>query len=123
MHRSKWTALLIDCSAGTFEAGAKFWAGALGLEVEPFDRQQRYVRLRGAALDIFAQRVPDEEVGLHLDIETDDVDAEVRRLEALGARRKRKVQSWWVMEDPAGHAFCVVEPQSANWPEGAREWP
>ena len=40
---------------------------------------------------------------------SDDVEAEVRRLEALGARRIRQVQSWWVMEAPTGQRFCVVQ--------------
>ncbi len=74
-------------------------------------------------LDLMVQRVPAAETGLHVDIETDDVEAEVRRLERLGARRKRQVKSWWVMEDPAGHAFCVVRVQhKEDWPQGAVEW-
>jgi ActR/RegA family two-component response regulator len=51
------------------------------------------------------------------------IEAEVRRLESLGARRKRQVKTWWVMEDPAGQAFCVVPVHGATWPAGAVEWP
>jgi hypothetical protein len=32
------------------------------------------------------------------------------------------VKRWWVMQDPAGHRFCVVPVQSSHWPEGAVEW-
>jgi hypothetical protein len=48
---------------------------------------------------------------VHLDIESDDVEAEVRRLESLGARRVEQVQTWWVMEAPTGQRFCVVRLQ------------
>jgi hypothetical protein len=48
---------------------------------------------------------------IHLDIESDDLDAEVARLEALGARRLGFVKRWWVLEAPTGQRFCVVNPQ------------
>ena len=46
---------------------------------------------------------------VHLDIEADDQDAEVARLEALGAKRIGWVKRWWVMEAPTGQRFCVVK--------------
>ena len=69
------------------------------------------------------QGVGDEVPRIHLDIETDDVEAEVARLEALGATRVEKVSAWGVMRDPAGVVFCVVNPQAKDFPAGAREWP
>lgn len=51
------------------------------------------------------------------------VEAEVRRLERLGARRKQQVGAWYVMEAPSGHVFCVVPVQSKAWPAKAVEWP
>ena len=45
---------------------------------------------------------------VHLDIKTDDVEAEVLRLERLGATRLRQVKHWWIMEAPSGHRFCVI---------------
>jgi hypothetical protein len=62
-------------------------------------------------LDLALQRVHDAS-RVHLDIETDNVEAEVQRLEKLGARRKASIQTWWVMEDPCGHLFCVVPAHS-----------
>jgi len=59
---------------------------------------------------------------VHLDIETDDIEAEVRRLEALGARRIGAVRRWVVMEAPTGQRFCVVRPQRANFAETANRW-
>jgi hypothetical protein len=60
---------------------------------------------------------------VHLDIETDDVDAEVARLEALGARRLEKVQTWWVLEAPTGQRFCVVRATRGALSEDANVWP
>jgi predicted enzyme related to lactoylglutathione lyase len=59
---------------------------------------------------------------LHLDLRPDDRDAEVARLEALGAYRVDIGQigdeSWVVMADPEGNEFCLVQPLP---PELARE--
>jgi len=45
------------------------------------------------------------------------------RLERLGAERVQKVQTWWVMRDPAGLLFCVLpmRPGSLN-DENAQRW-
>jgi Glyoxalase-like domain len=55
---------------------------------------------------------------MHLDLETDDIEAEVRRLEALGATRYDHQQErgvdFWVLRDPWGNEFCVLHP---NFPE------
>ena len=55
---------------------------------------------------------------LHLDLRPDDQDAEVRRLEKLGAQRIEIGQSadpdtsWVVMADPEGNEFCVLRARS-----------
>ena len=128
-HHSRLCALLFDGPAETHEQSIEFWSGALGRRVLPTDESDpAYASLERdehLPLDLMVQRVPEAETALHVDIETDDVHAEVRRLERLGARRKRQVKTWWVMEDPAGHAFCVVRVQQASkatWPQGAVEW-
>ena len=59
---------------------------------------------------------------VHLDIKSDDVEAEVLRLEALGARRVARIHTWWVMEAPTGQRFCVVRAQSAGFADGANRW-
>jgi len=120
-HRSRICAVLLDTGADAYADTVAFWAGALG-RTATFDADKRYTALPGA-LDYIVQRVDSDHRGMHIDIETDDVAAEVARLEALGARRKYQVRSWWVMEDPGGHAFCVVPVQSQSWPDGATEWP
>ena len=60
---------------------------------------------------------------VHLDIETDDVDAEAERLEALGARKVEKIKTWWVMEAPSGHRFCVIRQQRTPFGPHANTWP
>src|ERR687893_210525 len=86
MHRSKLGAIMIDCSPDTMVATVRFWSGALGKAViDSHDPTDPYVALEGDVngLRIELQRVNDTS-RIHLDIETDDVEAEVRRLEALG---------------------------------------
>jgi hypothetical protein len=52
---------------------------------------------------------------MHLDLETDDVEAEVHRLEALGAKRwdhqHERGFDFWVLRDPGGNEFCVLQPE------------
>ncbi len=45
----------------------------------------------------------------HLDLGTDDLDADVRRLRALGAGDiGRGPGGWHALRDPAGLAFCTT---------------
>lgn len=123
MHHSRLTALGIDVPAETHAVSANFWAGALGRNFEP-DGDGTYLNLgRVSGLEIFVQRLGQGGPRFHLDIETDDVDAEVARLEGLGATRVEQVNTWWVMGDPAGNLFCVVPPQTNDFPADAVTWP
>ena len=60
---------------------------------------------------------------VHLDIETDDIEAEVRRLEKLGAKRIQSRAHWWVMEAPTGQRFCVVRAASKDFRRTGDAWP
>jgi hypothetical protein len=60
---------------------------------------------------------------VHLDIETNDIDAEVERLEKLGAKRIEQVREWWILEAPTGHRFCVLPPQTKDFEKNATKWP
>ena len=118
MHKSRLAGFIIDCRTPDLEGAAKFWSQALGLRVEREQGDQKYVNFeRTNGLHIEVQKV-EHESRVHLDIETDDIEAEVLRLEALGAKRVTKIRTWWVMEAPSGQRFCVVRPQG---PELARE--
>ena len=59
---------------------------------------------------------------VHLDIETDDLEAERARLEKLGAKLVARVKSWIVMEAPTGHRFCLVHPGRSGFRDEANRW-
>ena len=125
MHKSRFCALVIDCQAADLDAAARFWSAVLGREAEPADESSptyRGLKVRPDEPLMMVQRV-DHPSRVHLDLETDDVEAEVARLEALGARRVTKVHTWWVMEAPTGHRFCVVRPQRGALGDDANQWP
>ncbi len=126
MHKSRLAAVVLDCQSDDFDRDARFWAGALGWEVKTLREGQdpRYLDLETPEElpKLLLQKV-DHPSRAHLDIETDDIEAEVSRLEALGAKRIAQVRTWWVMEAPSGHRFCVVRPQRDNFHAGAKEWP
>ena len=125
MHHSRLCALLIDCNVEDIQAAAQFWAEALGRPVDPDHPGTRgnYVMLenRPDQISIQIQRV-DHESRVHLDIESDDIEAEVRRLEALGAKRVVAIKTWVVMEAPTGQRFCVVRAQRPGFPKNATRW-
>jgi predicted enzyme related to lactoylglutathione lyase len=125
MHKSRLAGFIIDCRTDDLESAARFWGGALGMDIRPLpgEEGERYVRLvdPAGALHVEVQSVSHPS-RVHLDIESDDVEAEVRRLEALGARRVQQVQAWWVMEAPTGQHFCVVPGKSADFQARARSW-
>jgi len=121
MHKSRLVALGIDCEGGDLESASRFWSAALGRKAG--EVEGRYVGLedRPGQPTVFVQQV-DHPSRVHLDIETDDIEAEVARLEALGAKRVKKVHTWWVLEAPTGHRFCVVRPQRGPLGPDANEW-
>ncbi len=125
MHRSRLGALVIDCRTQDLDAAAGFWAAALGLEAE-HGRDPVNARYRRLAGDDDQPKVLVQQVGhesrVHLDIEADDVEAEVARLERLGARRVEKLRDWWVLESPTGHRFCVVPAARPDFRDRARVW-
>ena len=125
MHKSKLGGFIIDCRTDDLGAAAAFWGGALGMPVRelPGAEGELYRRLedRQHDLHIEVQKV-EHPSRVHLDIETDDIEAEVRRLEALGAKRIKEVQTWWVMEAPTGQRFCVVRASTAEFNRRASVW-
>jgi predicted enzyme related to lactoylglutathione lyase len=125
-HRSRFCALIIDSKVDDLRPAAAFWSRALGAAVAQDGQfeQGRYAKLEFPADQpvVEVQKV-DHESRVHLDIETDDVEAEVRRLEALGARRLRNVRTFVVMEAPTGHRFCVVRAQRPDFLEKSNLWP
>jgi hypothetical protein len=125
MHKSQLGGFIIDCNTDDLDQAASFWSAALGLVAiaDPRSEEASYRRLetRPEDLEIEVQKV-DHPSRVHLDIETDDVGAEVARLERLGAKRISAVHSWVVMEAPTGQRFCVVKSHHANFDQTAHSW-
>ncbi|MGB5336884.1 MAG: VOC family protein [Woeseiaceae bacterium] len=125
MHRSQLAGFIIDCETGDLDEAAGFWGQALGYGPLPLsgpgEDHYRGLDTGRNGMHIELQKV-DHPSRVHLDIETDNIEAEVRRLEQLGARRVKQVKTWWVMQAPTGHRFCIVQVQSENFADMARQW-
>jgi predicted enzyme related to lactoylglutathione lyase len=126
MHHSRLCAIVIDCQVDELAPAADFWSQALGKPIASVDQDGdgKYAELQTAADEpIILLQKADHPSRVHLDIETDDLDAEVARLERLGARRIAFVRErWWVLEAPSGHRFCVVRPQRAAFGPHLNRW-
>lgn len=125
MHKSRLAGFIIDCQTPNLQQAADFWSQALGMAQQPLSAEEaeRYMGLRDPndELHIEVQSV-EHPSRVHLDIETDDIEAEVSRLEALGATRVRQINSWWVMQAPTGQRFCVVRNTSTTFGQRANRW-
>jgi hypothetical protein len=124
MHRSRLSTFVIDCRTSQAEEAARFWGAALGRKVKDTVDEPGYRELESDPSEpILLVQAVDHDSRIHLDIEADDLEAEVRRLEALGAIRVAFVKRWWVMQAPTGQRFCVVNPQRGPLQGRANEWP
>jgi hypothetical protein len=106
----------------------KFWASALGWPDEPID-EAFIQQLLDAGMDpyetsafyvtretptsrprlLFQRREKSRPASypIHLDFLADDRDAEIRRLEGLGARVEEAKDTHTIMRDPESNPFCV----------------
>ncbi|WP_223643329.1 VOC family protein [Corallococcus sp. EGB] len=124
MHHSRLSTFVIDCKVEDLDAAARFWSGALGRALKPVDPGSptyRELEVKDHEPMLLIQQV-EHESRIHLDIESDDLDAELERLEALGAKRIAYVKRWWVMESPTGQRFCIVRPQRGPLEGRANVW-
>jgi predicted enzyme related to lactoylglutathione lyase len=114
---------------------AEFWAAVLDYEIQQLP-EEALRELREAGVDMTSraacvdpsgrgprlffvekEKTPTTSIPIHLDVAVLDVEAEVARLEALGARVKERrtetlgpfTSSWVVMADPEGNGFCLQE--------------
>jgi predicted enzyme related to lactoylglutathione lyase len=119
MHRSRVCHFVIDVP--DLDHGTAFWKAALGATEETLPETSRPIYrsliLPDSPTRVLLQKTSDPKTGkerMHLDIETDDIDAELTRLEALGATRwdHQAERGWefWVLRDPWGNEFCVLPP-------------
>ena len=125
-HCSTLIALVLDCQVADLGPSTAFWSAALQREIANPDQDGdgRYAELETASDEPFLllQRV-EHPSRVHLDIEADVLEAEVGRLEELGATRVVQVKRWWVMQAPTGQRFCVVRQQPAKPGLARNTWP
>jgi predicted enzyme related to lactoylglutathione lyase len=125
MHRSRINGILIDCEVEDIEAAAQFWAEALGRPIDADHPGTRgpYVMLETppGEISVQIQRV-DHESRVHIDIETNDIPAEIARLEKLGATVDTRMERWVVMQAPSGQRFCIVRVQRDGFEGDANSW-
>jgi len=125
MHKSQLGGLIIDCQTDDIEVAANFWSRALGRQALPLAPSDsgKYIALerRTNELDLEVQKVAHES-RVHIDIETDNIEAEAARLERLGAKRIGMIDDWCVMEAPTGQRFCLVPVQRENFDTEANVW-
>ncbi|MDQ1697654.1 MAG: hypothetical protein QOJ03_3007 [Frankiaceae bacterium] len=124
-HRSRLTAVLVDVPASDHERAAAFWSGAFGQKGKTYEKFPEYVVFEEVTpgIEFMVQATGDATPRIHIDIETDDVEAEVARLTGLGAAELERHHSWVVARDPAGVVFCVVTVQNKEaFAQHATSW-
>ncbi len=123
-HHSRLSKVVIDVPEARHDRELAFWQAASGADLRPFDHPEYHgAALPGQDFWLLIQRLGEGAGRVHLDIHTDDLEAEVHRLERLGAERVRRAHSWWIMRDPAGLLFCVIpQPPGELDESNARRW-
>lgn len=123
MHRILLREVVIDAPAEVFAAERDFWAAALLTRARQIERYPEFTALEDpAALPVVGlQDIGTDRARFHVDLETDDVDAEVARLIRLGAEKVSTGRTWTVLRDPAGLLVCVVPAESPDFTERSRE--
>lgn len=109
MHRSRVSTFLIDVERSEVDAAAAFWSKALGVRTSSPEGEPQFISLHDAVPGyVTAIQSVDDEPRYHLDIETDDVPAEVARLTALGAVEIADWQGCHTLRAPGRHLLCVI---------------
>jgi hypothetical protein len=125
-HFSRVAMIVIDVPDEGHDEELAFWDTATGAKLTLVGKFPEYHggRLPGAnGAALLVQRLGDGPARVHLDIHTDDLDAEVARLEQAGATRVQEAHGWWIMRDPAGLVFCVVpDPPGVLTEDNAQRW-
>jgi Glyoxalase-like domain len=123
-HYSRLYKIVIDVPPVDHDKELAFWQAASGQELAAA-RIEGYhgTELHGQKFGLLVQRLGEGRSRVHVDIHTDDLEAEVSRLERLGAQRVERLHFWWVMRDPAGLPFCVVQDDHGSFTDdNAQRW-
>ena len=126
MHRSRLGLVLLDHPEDRWEDALRFWAGVQGVTPSGEDSGMPEYRSLGSlgSVALESQRTgAGTPPRVHLDIETDDVAAEVARVVGLGASILEERDGYTILLDPAGLVFCVVPVQTgADFEREALTW-
>jgi len=113
-HRSRLAQVCVDIPAREYDREATFWRQLTGWDSSRSGRPE-FTDLVGppeAPLQLLLQRLGEDDEGTatraHIDLGSDDIDAEAARLVGLGARYLDRFEGWAVLSDPAGLVFCVT---------------
>jgi hypothetical protein len=121
-HRMLLREIVIDAPSESLEEAKAFWAQALGARTAPLKDYTEFIALvdPAARCVVGIQDVGADGPRYHVDIEADDVEAEVLRLARLGAIEVARHRSWVVLRDPLGLLLCVVPPDTPDFADRAR---
>jgi hypothetical protein len=109
MHSSRVYGIFIDVATAEASRAATFWSAALGVPARPVAGEEQFTTLVDALPELVtAVQAVDDAPRYHLDIETDDVDAEVARLVHLGAIEVSRWLDCHVLRAPGGHLLCAI---------------
>jgi hypothetical protein len=123
-HRSKLCVIVVDVPSERRDDAVAFWSGAVGKELRLLPHPEYHGARLNEELVLLVQGLGDGDARMHVDIHTDDVAAEVARLQGLGATVVERLDEWTVMRDPVGLVFCVVEaPVGSLEDTSVQHWP
>lgn len=112
-HHSRVSQVCLDIPSEVYPAEVGFWADTLGCRAEPSPSHPEFTRLlvpETFPFELLTQRLQlSREMGAHVDIGTDDRQAEVARLQDEGAVVRAVRENWTVLEAPGGMSFCVLD--------------
>lgn len=105
---------MIDYPREVHDAGRDFWSGVLGHPARAASESPYSCLGTVGSLSFEVQQIGEDAARIHLDIESDDVPAEIARVTALGATLVEQRQGYAILRDPGGLVFCVVGVQTGE---------
>lgn len=113
-HRSRMVQVCIDSPQAAQETEVAFWRRLLGARwVASLAREfaGKWHDDAGSPIQLLFQELDENDgpVRAHLDLGTDDLPREVRRLVALGATDVGPGRGWHVLRDVNGMPFCATQ--------------
>lgn len=113
-HTSLVDQVCLDIPPRLHDVEVAFWQTLTGWELRPsataLAEFSSLLRPPGIPLRLLLQRLDDDApaVTAHLDLATNDHDAEVDRHVGLGAEPRQRHAHWTLLRDPAGSAYCIT---------------